>query len=171
MGKFPSGKHGYPQSSHMTSDMGGHGKGGGKGQKPHTGLLSTGNKAAHVKGPRPDEEHKGFMKGITKGHNFEQEIKETFKSGGYANIKPKAMEHSNSPIPGGSPLRGLSNAGGGNAGGSGKAEHHPSMGEAYKFPSPATSGKHGYGHSASQHRGPLRLSGHSGAHRIGSRSK
>lgn len=157
---------GYVQSSHMKSDMGGKGSGGGKGQKPHTGLLSTGNPAAHVKGPRPDEEHKAFKKGITRGDNFEQEIKETFKSGGYANIKPKAMEHSGDPTT----HADQPNPGRGKA--SGKAGHHPRMsGDAYVFKSPSTSGKHGFGHSGGQLRGNLRYSGHSSAHRVGSRSK
>ncbi len=150
----------------MKSDMGGKGGGGGKGQRPHTGLLSTGNAAANVKGPRPDETHKAYNKGIPRGNNFEQEIKETFKGGGYANIKPKAMEHS------GDPTTHADQPGGGKHGhASGKAEHHPSSGDAYIFRSPATSGRHGFGHSGGQLRGPLRLSGHGGAHRLGSRSK
>ncbi len=156
---------GYTQSEHMKSTMGGKGGGGGKGQKPHTGFLSTGNPAAHVKGPRPDEKHKAYNKGIPAGNNFEQEIKETFKGGGYANIKPKAMEHS------GDPTTHADQPHGGRGKASGKAEHHPSSGDAYVFRSPATSGKHGFGHSATQHRGPLRMSGNASAHRIGSRSK
>ncbi len=160
---------GYVQSSHMKSDMGGKGGGGGKGQKPHTGFLSTGNAAANVKGPRPDEEHKAFKKGITRGHNFEQEIKETFKSGGYANIKPKTTEHKGGDYEGAGHV---SQPGGGHGKASGKAEHLPRMsGDAYIFKSPSTSGSHGFGHAGGQLRGNLRYSGHSGAHRVGSRSK
>ncbi len=157
---------GYTQSEHMKSSMGGKGGGGGKGQRPHTGLLSTGNAAANVKGPRPDEMHMAGKKGIPAGHNFEQEIKETFKSGGYANIKDKAMEHS------GDPTTHADQPGGGKHGkASGKAEHLPRRGDAYVFRSPAAPGKCGFGHSGGQLRGPLRLSGSASAHRIGSRSK
>jgi hypothetical protein len=105
----------------------------------------------------------GYKKGIARGHNFEQEIKETFKGGGHANIKDKAMpgkstvtsdpkSHSHGHV-------------------SGKAAHMPHIGSAYTFKPPAATNAHGFGHSGSQKHGPLRLSGSSSAHRIGSRSK
>lgn len=43
------------------------------------------------------------------------------------------------------------------------------MGQPHTFRPPATSSAHGYGHSAAQCRGPLRMSGNSNAHRIGKR--
>ncbi len=51
--------------------------------------------------------------------------------------------------------------------GSGKAHHHPApVGEAHSFSKPAAMA-HGFGHSEAHRSGPMRLSGHSGAHRIG----
>jgi hypothetical protein len=47
--------------------------------------------------------------------------------------------------------------------------HAPMMGEPHSFRPPATSNAHGYGHSSSQRHGSHRLSGHPGAHRIGSK--
>ncbi len=47
----------------------------------------------------------------------------------------------------------------------GKAAHHGSMGEAHKFAN-SKSG-HGFGHSVSNMKGPLRMSGHPKAHRLG----
>lgn len=41
------------------------------------------------------------------------------------------------------------------------------MGEAHTFKPPAASNAHGFGHPAHTRSGPLRMSGHSGAHRIG----
>jgi hypothetical protein len=43
------------------------------------------------------------------------------------------------------------------------------MGQPHVFRPPATSAACGYGHSAAQCKGPLRMSGNSGAHRIGKR--
>lgn len=50
-----------------------------------------------------------------------------------------------------------------------KAKHHPRGGSAHAFPAPMLANAHGFGHTAKA--GPLRLSGHGGAHRLGSRSK
>src|SRR5580704_6022858 len=50
------------------------------------------------------------------------------------------------------------------------AVHHPtppSKGHAFK--PPAATGAHGFGHPANRRSGPLRNSGHSGAHRVGKR--
>lgn len=151
---------GYSRSSHMKSDLGGHkGAGGGKGQKGHPGFLKTGEKSANVKGPRPDEAGKyGFS-----GHGFEAEIKETFgKKGGLANIKGKAM-------PGDSPVSSDGSSKWRFAPGKGKAEHHPRAGEAHSFKPSAAANACGFGHPVSNRRGPLRVSGHAGAHRVGKR--
>lgn len=50
-----------------------------------------------------------------------------------------------------------------------KAEHHTSAGEPHRFEHPMSRASHGYGHSKSNRDGALRMSGHSGAHRIGKR--
>ena len=52
------------------------------------------------------------------------------------------------------------------------AEHHKGHGMggvAHSFKPPAANKAHGYGHAIEQRSGPLRLSGHSGAHRVGKR--
>ena len=54
------------------------------------------------------------------------------------------------------------------------AEHHKGHGMggiAHTFKPPAANMAHGYGHAIEQRKGPLRMSGHSGAHRVGHRSK
>lgn len=54
------------------------------------------------------------------------------------------------------------------------AEHHKDNsfgGETHKFPMPKAEGAHGYGHAANHRSGHLRMSGHSGAHRIGSKKR
>lgn len=52
-----------------------------------------------------------------------------------------------------------------------KAQHHPAPSrEPHKMSFGRTEGAHGFGHG-SRRDGHLRLSGHSGAHRIGSRHK
>ena len=54
------------------------------------------------------------------------------------------------------------------------AEHHKGHGMggiAHTFKPPAANMAHGYGHSITERKGPLRMSGHSGAHRVGHRSK
>lgn len=60
------------------------------------------------------------------------------------------------------------------AGAMGGAEHHKghSMGgEAHSFQPPPMGSAHSFGHSGHQKSGSMRLSGHSGAHRIGHKSK
>jgi hypothetical protein len=54
-----------------------------------------------------------------------------------------------------------------------KAHHHPRAGEAHNFKGIGTAGHnaHGYGHALTQRAGPLRLSGHGKADRLGSRKK
>lgn len=53
---------------------------------------------------------------------------------------------------------------------SAKATHHPpAVGEVHHFNRPSSSHAHGFGHSQEQRKGPLRMSGHSGAHRVGHR--
>ena len=50
------------------------------------------------------------------------------------------------------------------------AEHHKSStfgGTAHSFAPPAANKAHGYGHAVTQRKGPLRMSGVKGAHRIG----
>lgn len=54
------------------------------------------------------------------------------------------------------------------------AEHHKGHGMssvAHSFRPPAANNSHGYGHGVGQRHGVLRMSGHSGAHRVGSRKK
>jgi hypothetical protein len=54
------------------------------------------------------------------------------------------------------------------------AEHHEGKnfgGVAHSFRPPAANNASGYGHAIEQRKGPLRMSGHSGAHRVGHRSK
>lgn len=54
------------------------------------------------------------------------------------------------------------------------AEHHVGQnfgGVAHSFRPPAANMASGYGHSITQRKGPLRMSGHSGAHRVGHRGK
>jgi hypothetical protein len=54
------------------------------------------------------------------------------------------------------------------------AEHHKNNtfgGDAFIFHPPAATMAHGYGHSITERRGPLRMSGVKGAHRVGHRSK
>lgn len=55
--------------------------------------------------------------------------------------------------------------------GKGGAEHHKGStmahGSPFVFRAPPATGAHGYGHEGSQRQGHLRMSGHSGAHRIG----
>ena len=54
------------------------------------------------------------------------------------------------------------------------AEHHKNNtfgGDAFIFKPPAAVFAHGYGHSITERRGPLRMSGVKGAHRIGHKSK
>jgi hypothetical protein len=59
--------------------------------------------------------------------------------------------------------------------GVGMAEHHVGHdghgGAGHQFPKASGSGGHSFGHPADLRRGALRLSGHSGAHRIGSGKK
>ena len=51
-----------------------------------------------------------------------------------------------------------------------RAAHHPApSGEHHHFKHPAMQNAHGFGHGAGQRKGTLRMSGHSKAHRIGSR--
>jgi hypothetical protein len=49
------------------------------------------------------------------------------------------------------------------------AAHLPRAGAAHKFAQPPAPGAHGFGHPVSQRTGPLRHSGHKGAHRVGKR--
>jgi hypothetical protein len=58
-----------------------------------------------------------------------------------------------------------------NHGTANKAHHHPRMGgEAHTFAKPAAGKEsHGYGHPVTLRKGDLRMSGHSKAHRIGSK--
>jgi hypothetical protein len=54
------------------------------------------------------------------------------------------------------------------------AEHHKGStfgGVAHSFKPPAANEAHGYGHSIMERKGPLRMSGVKGAHRVGHRSK
>lgn len=55
--------------------------------------------------------------------------------------------------------------------GSGKAEHHPSVDhrEPHRFHGGRVEGAHGFGHGVNRREGHLRMSGMSGAHRIGKR--
>jgi hypothetical protein len=55
----------------------------------------------------------------------------------------------------------------------GMAEHHVRAGEGgnHSFRPPAAQNAHGYGHSVAHRSGQMRLSGHSGAHRVGHRGK
>jgi len=67
-----------------------------------------------------------------------------------------------------SPLHTENVAGMPKEGSHGKAMHHTQpQGDAHRFKT-SNSG-HGYGHSVSQMKGPLRMSGHSRAHRIGAK--
>jgi hypothetical protein len=52
----------------------------------------------------------------------------------------------------------------------GGAAHHPNFStKAHQFPKPPAPGAHGFGHPAHTRSGPLRNSGHRGAHRVGKR--
>lgn len=56
----------------------------------------------------------------------------------------------------------------------GMAEHHMGTdhgGAPHRFPNASGSGGHSFGHPADLRRGNLRMSGHSGAHRIGAKTK
>lgn len=53
---------------------------------------------------------------------------------------------------------------------SNKAEHHPRMSdEPHRFSRPPLKDAHGYGHSATNRMGHLRLSGHDGGHMVGTK--
>jgi hypothetical protein len=50
------------------------------------------------------------------------------------------------------------------------AAHHPNFpSKGHQFKPPAAAGAHGFGHGAHVRSGPLRNSGHKGAHRVGKR--
>ena len=50
------------------------------------------------------------------------------------------------------------------------AAHHPNFpSQGHAFKPPAAKGAHGFGHAAHVRSGPLRNSGHKGAHRVGKR--
>jgi hypothetical protein len=50
------------------------------------------------------------------------------------------------------------------------AAHHPAFpSKGHQFKPPKAAGAHNFGHAAHQRSGPLRLSGKSGAHRVGKR--
>jgi hypothetical protein len=164
---------GYARSTHMKGDVGpvlkGHVH---KYMEPrsdtkmaHTGYHKTAEKKLnHSSHKLPMEKHvpiKGSS--LPTGDHFESEIKEHFPGKkGVAGIHNVGMPQSNPTTPSES----VSNSHGHV---SGKAEHHPRMGDAHKFRQPFANMSHGYGHDHEKRAGPLRLSGHRNAHRIGKR--
>lgn len=156
---------GYVRSAHMKANVGPENThGGGEKQNPHTGYHTTSEHKGHGSAHHlPMEHNVPYRKGIEAGDSFEQEIKEHFPGKGVAGIHKTAMPQKN-PV---TPHEGVSHEHGHP---SGKAEHHERLGEAYHFPHPMMSNASGFGHGDHQKHGTLRLSGHKGAHRLGSRN-
>ena len=171
--KKSSGKGGYVRSTHMEGDVGPTSKHAGeRGGNPHTGIFKTAEHKSHGSAHKlPMEKHVPFRKGIAAGDHFEGEIKEHFpNSKGIAGIHKTSMPHSKEVTPHESVSHDHGSP-------SGKAEHHPGMKKTTGpivqhalVDHPQGSHAHGFGHGPDQRHGVFRLSGHKGAHRIGSRS-
>lgn len=156
---------GYCRAEHMKAGVGHGGHESDGGYKPHTGYHSSAEDKGHGSHAKlPSEKHMAHVKKVGHGDNFESEIQEHFPGKGIAGMHKDGT---------GRPATHLENEKASNDHGrvSGKAEHHHGMGAPHNFPSPSTSGAHGYGHSGAQRHGVFRLSGHPGAHRVGQRGK
>ncbi len=173
-------KNSYDRSSHQPGNPGFNRdskspyadyKGSSDHKQPHG--KSIGN-APEFTGHKPNQdyqaelrEHHGSKAG---GHNMSDEhVRKEVAHVGPADRGSKMLEqdnpHPNHPQPAGKSL---------GAGRTDVAEHHVGKnfgGVAHSFRPPAANMAHGYGHSIAERKGPLRMSGHSGAHRIGHRGK
>jgi hypothetical protein len=157
-------------------------------QKPTNKLYGEYNGGAHAKQPRGKsignaseftghkanqsyqaelrEHHGGEAKGSSMGKHHGGEVAHTGPADrGGSELQDKGPAAGNHHQPAGKSL---------GAGRTDVAEHHVGHnfgGVAHSFRPPAANMASGYGHSITQRKGPLRMSGHSGAHQVGKRSK
>ncbi len=173
----PASAKNYDRSGHFPGNPGfkregkppyGEYNGGAHAKQPHG--KSIGN-ATEFTGHRPNQsydaeltEHHGKGgSGMGKHHG---EVANTGPADrGGSELQDKGPAPSNHHQPAGKSL---------GAGRTDVAEHHVGQnfgGVAHSFKPPAANMAHGYGHAGGQRKGVLRMSGHSGAHRVGHRGK
>lgn len=179
--KEDSVKHGgggsYDRSGHFPGNPGFKREG-----KPPYGEYNAG---AHAKQPRGKSiGNAPTFTGHRPNQSYDAELTEHHGKGGSGMGKHHGEVANNGPADrGGSELQEKGPAPGNHSQPQGKslgagrtdiAEHHVGQnfgGVAHSFRPPAANMAHGYGHAGGQRKGVLRMSGHSGAHRVGHRGK
>jgi hypothetical protein len=178
-GAKPKKEKGYDRSGHFPGNPGFKREG-----KPPYGEYNAG---AHAKQPRGKSIGNATeFTGHKANQNYQSELREHHggRAGGSDMGKHHGeVAHTGPADRGGSELQDKGPAPGnhhqpaGKSLGAGRtdvAEHHVGQnfgGVAHSFRPPAANMASGYGHSITQRKGPLRMSGHSGAHRVGHRGK
>jgi hypothetical protein len=178
--KPKSKEKGYDRSGHFPGNPGfkregkppyGEYNGGAHAKQPHG--KSIGN-ASEFTGHRPNqsfqaelsEHHGGEAKGSSMGKHHGGEVAHTGPSDrGGSELQDKGPGPGNHHQPSGKSIGVETDM---NVHRFGLGSHG---GTAHSFKPPAANHAHGYGHSITERKGPLRMSGHSGAHRIGHRGK